>query len=96
MLIAKEATFRPVAAILPFDYEKKVLAQANNMDMGLAAYLYTRDLNRVMRLTDRLEYVMVAVNTSKFTGRRSPLAGGNSPVQVGKARSTGELNIYGI
>lgn len=75
MLIAREETFGPVAAILPFDREEEVLVRANDSEMGLAAYVYTRDLNRATRLTDRLEYGMVAVNTPKFTGAPIPFGG---------------------
>jgi succinate-semialdehyde dehydrogenase/glutarate-semialdehyde dehydrogenase/aspartate-semialdehyde dehydrogenase len=75
MLIAREETFGPVAAILPFDDEPEVLARANATEMGLAAYLYTNDLSRAMRLTDRLEYGMIAVNTPKFTGAPIPFGG---------------------
>ncbi|MFN7024886.1 MAG: NAD-dependent succinate-semialdehyde dehydrogenase [Pseudorhizobium sp.] len=75
MLIAQEETFGPVAAILPFDDETEVLARANATEMGLAAYVYTNDLGRAMRLTDRLEYGMVAVNTPKFTGAPIPFGG---------------------
>lgn len=75
MLIAREETFGPVAAILPFDEENEVIARANASEMGLAAYVYTNDLGRAMRLTDRLEYGMVAVNTPKFTGAPIPFGG---------------------
>ncbi|MFD2250160.1 succinate-semialdehyde dehydrogenase/glutarate-semialdehyde dehydrogenase/aspartate-semialdehyde dehydrogenase [Pseudochelatococcus lubricantis] len=75
MLIAREETFGPVAAILPFDSEEEVIARANDTEMGLAAYVYTADLARAMRLTDRLEYGMVAVNTPKFTGAPIPFGG---------------------
>ncbi|TGV82318.1 aldehyde dehydrogenase family protein, partial [Mesorhizobium sp. M00.F.Ca.ET.158.01.1.1] len=75
MVIAKDETFGPVAAILPFDDEREVVARANNSEMGLAAYVYTQDLNRAMRLSDRLEYGMVAVNTPKFTGPGIPFGG---------------------
>jgi aspartate-semialdehyde dehydrogenase len=75
MLIAREETFGPVAAILPFDDEQEVLSRANASEMGLAAYLYTNDLGRAMRLTDRLEYGMIAVNTPKFTGAPIPFGG---------------------
>ncbi|MGO4174578.1 NAD-dependent succinate-semialdehyde dehydrogenase [Bosea sp. TAF32] len=75
MLIAREETFGPVAAILPFDTEEEVVARANATEMGLAAYLYTEDLRRAMRLTDQLEYGMVAVNTPKFTGAPIPFGG---------------------
>ena len=75
MLIAREETFGPVAAILPFDTEAEVISRANNTEMGLAAYVYTADLNRAMRLTNRLEYGMVAVNTSKLIGPPIPFGG---------------------
>ncbi|WP_312794548.1 NAD-dependent succinate-semialdehyde dehydrogenase [Tianweitania sp.] len=75
MLIAREETFGPVAAILPFDDESEVIARANATEMGLAAYVYTNDLSRAMRLSNRLEYGMVAVNTPKFTGAPIPFGG---------------------
>jgi len=75
MLIAREETFGPVAAILPFDRETEVVARANASEMGLAAYVYTSDIGRAMRVSDRLDYGMVAVNTPKFTGAPIPFGG---------------------
>ncbi|TDY17099.1 succinate semialdehyde dehydrogenase [Paraburkholderia sp. BL6665CI2N2] len=75
MLIAREETFGPVAAILPFDTEEEVISRANSTEMGLAAYVYTSDLGRAMRLSDRLEYGMVAINTASFTGPPIPFGG---------------------
>ena len=75
MLVAREETFGPVAAILPFDDEAEVLSRANATEMGLVAYVYTTNLGRAMRVTERLEYGMVAVNTSKFTGASIPFGG---------------------
>jgi succinate-semialdehyde dehydrogenase/glutarate-semialdehyde dehydrogenase/aspartate-semialdehyde dehydrogenase len=75
MLIAREETFGPIAAVLPFDDEAEVVRRANASEMGLAAYVYTTELNRVMRLTERLEYGMVGVNTASFTGPPIPFGG---------------------
>jgi acyl-CoA reductase-like NAD-dependent aldehyde dehydrogenase len=52
-----------------------VIRRANDTEMGLAAYVYTADLGQAMRLTERLEYGMVAVNTPKFTGAPIPFGG---------------------
>jgi succinate-semialdehyde dehydrogenase/glutarate-semialdehyde dehydrogenase/aspartate-semialdehyde dehydrogenase len=90
MLIANEETFGPVAAILPFDDENEVIARANNTEMGLAAYVYTRDITRAMRVTDRLEYGMVAVNTPKFTGAPIPFGGWK---QSGLGREGSKLGL---
>ncbi|HDS1059212.1 NAD-dependent succinate-semialdehyde dehydrogenase [Pseudomonas putida] len=75
MDIAFEETFGPVAAILPFDSEDEVVTRANNTEFGLAAYVYTNDLRRACRVSDRLEYGMVALNTPKFTGAPIPFGG---------------------
>ncbi|MCR8932226.1 MULTISPECIES: NAD-dependent succinate-semialdehyde dehydrogenase [unclassified Pseudomonas] len=75
MDIVLEETFGPVAAILPFDTEEEVLRRANNTEFGLAAYVYTNDLRRSLRMSDRLEYGMIAFNTPKFTGAQIPFGG---------------------
>lgn len=75
MLIATEETFGPVAPVLRFGSEDEVRQAANASEMGLAAYVYTQDLKRAMRLSDALEYGMVGVNTASFTGAPIPFGG---------------------
>lgn len=75
MLIAREETFGPVAAVLPFDDEDEVLARANSSEMGLAAYVYTDSLRRALRVSEKVEYGMVGVNTASFTGPPIPFGG---------------------
>jgi len=75
MTICAEETFGPVAAILPFDDEAQVIADANSTDYGLAAYVFTKDIARALRLGDALEFGMVAVNTVQFTGAPIPFGG---------------------
>lgn len=78
MLIVREETFGPVAAILSFETEEEVVARANDCEMGLAAYVCTRDLNRGIRLSENLQYGMVGVNTASFTGAPIPFGGWKS------------------
>ena len=75
MDITFEETFGPVAAILPFDSEHEVVRRANKTEYGLAAYVYTNDLKRAARVSEQLEYGMVALNTPKFTGAPIPFGG---------------------
>jgi aspartate-semialdehyde dehydrogenase len=75
MLIANEETFGPVAAILSFETEDEVVARANNSEMGLAAYVLTQNLGRATRVSERLEYGLVGINTSSFTGPPVPFGG---------------------
>lgn len=75
MTIMHEETFGPVAALLPFDDEDAVVAEANDSEYGLAAYLFTNDLSRAHRVADRLEYGMVAINTMRMTGAPIPFGG---------------------
>lgn len=75
MLIAQEETFGPVAGISRFTGEEEVVRRANATEYGLAAYLHTRNLARAERVSSRLEYGMVGINTSKMTGAPIPFGG---------------------
>jgi len=75
MSIYTEETFGPVAAVIPFDSEEEVLMEASDTEYGLASYLYTRDIERIWRFSDALDYGMVAVNSVKMTGYPAPFGG---------------------
>jgi len=75
MKIVQEETFGPVAAILGFSDEDAVIEAANATEYGLVAYVFTRDVSRACRVSDALDYGMVAVNTVKLTGPPIPFGG---------------------
>jgi len=75
MLLAREETFGPVAALFRFDHEDEVIAEANDTDFGLAGYFFTRDLNRVFRVAEALECGMVGVNTGLISTAEVPFGG---------------------
>lgn len=75
MRIFHEETFGPIAPICAFDDEQEVLRSANDTEFGLAAYCFGRDLNRLWRMAENLEYGMVAVNSAKMTGPPIPFGG---------------------
>jgi succinate-semialdehyde dehydrogenase/glutarate-semialdehyde dehydrogenase len=75
MLVAKEETFGPLAPIFAFDSEDEVIALANDTEFGLAAYFYSRDIGRVMRVAERLESGMVGVNTGLISTAEAPFGG---------------------
>ncbi len=75
MLFAREETFGPLAPVFAFDTEDEVIALANDTEFGLAAYFYTRDVGRVMRVAERLESGMVGVNTGLISTAEAPFGG---------------------
>jgi len=75
MLCAREETFGPIAPVMRFDFEKDAVSIANDTDYGLAAYIYSRDLARVIRVSEALEYGMVGVNTGLISSEIAPFGG---------------------
>jgi succinate-semialdehyde dehydrogenase / glutarate-semialdehyde dehydrogenase len=75
MLFAKEETFGPLAPIFAFDTEAHAIALANDSEFGLAAYFYSRDIGRVMRVAERLESGIVGVNTGLISTAEAPFGG---------------------
>ena len=75
MLVAREETFGPVAPIFVFDTEQEAITMANDTEFGLASYLYTRDIGRVWRVSEALEYGMVGINTGLVSTEIAPFGG---------------------
>ena len=75
MLCAREETFGPVAPVFAFDTEEQAVAAANATEFGLAAYFYSRDLGRVTRVGEALEYGIVGVNTGLISNEVAPFGG---------------------
>ncbi|MBB4846243.1 succinate-semialdehyde dehydrogenase/glutarate-semialdehyde dehydrogenase [Paucibacter oligotrophus] len=70
-----EEIFGPVAAVLPFDQEEEVIGYANQTEYGLAAYVYTRDLSRGLRVAERIEAGMIALNRGMVSDPAAPFGG---------------------
>ena len=75
MMAAREETFGPVAPVFPFSTDEEAIAAANAVEFGLAAYFYARDIGRVLRLAERLEYGMVGVNVGLMSTEVAPFGG---------------------
>ncbi len=75
MLFAREETFGPLAPIFAFDTEEEAIAAANDTEFGLAAYFYSRDIGRIMRVAESLESGIVGVNTGLVSTAEAPFGG---------------------
>jgi succinate-semialdehyde dehydrogenase / glutarate-semialdehyde dehydrogenase len=75
MKVATEETFGPVAPVLVFDTEDAAIQLANQSDYGLASYFYSRDIGRVLRVAEALEYGMVGINTGLIASAEFPFGG---------------------
>ncbi|MCB1742864.1 MAG: NAD-dependent succinate-semialdehyde dehydrogenase [Gammaproteobacteria bacterium] len=75
MRIYREETFGPVAPVIPFDDESKVLELANDTNYGLAAYVYTRDIGRALRTFEGLRFGIIGINDINPSAAAAPFGG---------------------
>jgi succinate-semialdehyde dehydrogenase / glutarate-semialdehyde dehydrogenase len=75
MRVAKEETFGPVAPLFSFASDDEVIRLANDTEFGLAAYFYSRDIGRVWRVAEALEYGIVGINTGIISNEVAPFGG---------------------
>ena len=90
MLCAGDETFGPLAPLFRFRNEKEAIALANDTEFGLAAYFYTKDISRIWRVAEALEYGMVGINEGVISNEMAPF-GGIKESGIGR-----EGSVYGI
>ncbi|QTF92910.1 NAD-dependent succinate-semialdehyde dehydrogenase [Halomonas sp. BM-2019] len=93
MVCAREETFGPLAPVFRFDDEASVIAQANDTEYGLAAYLYSENVTRIWRVAEALEYGMVGINTGLISTASAPF-GGMKASGVGREGSRYGIDEY--
>lgn len=74
-LFRREETFGPLIPVFPFDTEAEVMDKANDSEFGLASYLFTRDLDRAMRIGRQIEAGMIGINTGLISTAVAPFGG---------------------
>ena len=90
MKVAREETFGPVAPLFKFETEEEVIEMANNTEFGLASYFFSKDVSKIFRVAEALEYGMVGINTGLISTEVAPFGGVK---QSGQGR---EGSKYGI
>ncbi|MGR3466242.1 MAG: aldehyde dehydrogenase family protein, partial [Shimia sp.] len=90
MKVAQEETFGPMAPLFSFDTEDEVIEMANDTIFGLAAYFYAKDLSRVYKVAEALEYGIVGINTGIISTEVAPFGGVK---QSGLGREGSHLGI---
>jgi succinate-semialdehyde dehydrogenase/glutarate-semialdehyde dehydrogenase len=90
MKVAREETFGPVAPLFKFETEEEVIEMANSTEFGLASYFYSKDVSKIFRVAEALEYGMVGINTGLISTEVAPFGGIK---QSGLGR---EGSVYGL
>jgi succinate-semialdehyde dehydrogenase/glutarate-semialdehyde dehydrogenase len=75
MRVFKEEIFGPVAPLIRFSSEEEALELANDTEVGLASYIFTRDIGRIWRVSEGLEYGIVGVNEGIISNEMAPFGG---------------------
>lgn len=75
MRVAREETFGPLAPLFRFETDAEVVQLANDTEFGLASYFFSRDIARVWRVAEALEYGMVGINTGLISNEVAPFGG---------------------
>jgi succinate-semialdehyde dehydrogenase/glutarate-semialdehyde dehydrogenase len=75
MRVFNEEIFGPVAPIIKFETENEAIELANQTDFGLAAYFYSRDVGRVYRVSEKLEFGIIGVNEGIISNEMAPFGG---------------------
>lgn len=93
MAVAREETFGPVAPLFRFKTDDEAIRMANDTEFGLAAYLYSRDVSRIWRAAEALEYGMVGINTGLISSTVAPF-GGMKQSGIGREGSRYGIDEY--
>ena len=93
MLLAREETFGPLAPVFRFETEQEAIDAANATEFGLASYFYARDIGRITRVSEGLEYGMVGINTGLISAEHVPF-GGVKQSGLGREGSTHGIDEY--
>jgi succinate-semialdehyde dehydrogenase/glutarate-semialdehyde dehydrogenase len=75
MPVAQQEIFGPVAPVMKFETEQEAIDIANDTDVGLASYIYTRDIGRCWRVAEALDYGMVGINEGIISNEAAPFGG---------------------
>jgi succinate-semialdehyde dehydrogenase/glutarate-semialdehyde dehydrogenase len=93
MLCAKEETFGPFAPVFRFDKDQEAIDAANNTEFGLASYFYSRDVGRIFRVSEALDYGMVGINVGVIATEHVPF-GGVKQSGLGREGSSHGMDEY--
>ena len=93
MAVANEETFGPLAPLFRFHSDEEAIQMANDTEFGLAAYLYSRDIGRIWRVSEAIEYGIVGINTGIISTESAPF-GGMKESGIGREGSKYGLDEY--